>query len=244
MRIGVMLRCLKEKGGVGVYTRNLMKELLDFDRDNEYVLFYRSAADVGFFEPRPNLEEIVVRGWGKAVWDQLAVPWACWKHRVDVVFHPKFSVPLLAPCRTAMVVHGADWLMPDQARFYGRLDVWYQRLALPLYFRKASAVVSVSDLTTNNFLRVLDSARGKIRTIRFAPALAREAAAADCQEPATYVFGSRSGAVARSEQLSPQFRVALRNTVSSAAEEAARRQSDRLRRPDKDGVSAGKSALV
>ena len=44
MRIGVMLRAIEEKGGVGVYTQNLTRELLELDRENEYVLFYRSAA--------------------------------------------------------------------------------------------------------------------------------------------------------------------------------------------------------
>jgi hypothetical protein len=60
-------------------------------------------------------------------------------------------VPLLAPCKAVMVVHGADWFYPDQARFYNWLDVRYIRAVMPLYFRKAAAVISVSELTTKNF---------------------------------------------------------------------------------------------
>jgi glycosyltransferase involved in cell wall biosynthesis len=69
-----------------------------------------------------------------------------------------------------MVVHGADWLIPEQAQFYPWWDVQYMRMMLPLYFRKSSAVISVSQETTDNFNRILKLPAGKITTIYFAPA--------------------------------------------------------------------------
>jgi glycosyltransferase involved in cell wall biosynthesis len=69
-----------------------------------------------------------------------------------------------------MVVHGADWFIPEQARFYPWLDVRYIRLVMPWYFRKCSAVISVSQLTTDNFNEVLHLEPGKVRTVYFAPA--------------------------------------------------------------------------
>jgi glycosyltransferase involved in cell wall biosynthesis len=170
MRIGVMLRSFDEKGGVGVYTQNLVRELLALDRRNRYVLFYRRAENLGRFARYENVDEVVVRAPGVALWDQVAVPWACWRKGVDVVLHPKFTVPLLAPCKAVMVVHGADWFMPDQAQFYGWLDVRYIRTVMPLYFRKASVVLSVSELTTQNFNRVLKLPPDKVRTVYFGPA--------------------------------------------------------------------------
>ena len=50
MRIGIMLRALDEKGGIGVYSDNLTRELLDYDRDNAYILYYRSASNLGRFD--------------------------------------------------------------------------------------------------------------------------------------------------------------------------------------------------
>ena len=170
MRIGVMLRAWGEKGGVGVYTRNIVPELLDLDQDNQYVLFFRESSHLGSFANHPPVTERLVRAPNKALWDQVAVPWACFRDKVDVVFHPKFTVPLLAPCRAVMVVHGTDWFMPEQAQFYRRLDVRYIKTMMPLYFRKASAVISVSQLTTDNFNRVLDLPPGKVQTVYFAPA--------------------------------------------------------------------------
>lgn len=112
MRIALMLRAFDEKGGVGVYTRNLVEELLRIDRRNEYVLFYRSRSNLGRFASYPNVRERWLRGGNKAFWDQISVPLACRREHIDLVFHPKFTAPLLAPCKAIMVVHGADWFIP------------------------------------------------------------------------------------------------------------------------------------
>ena len=169
MRIGVMLRAIEEKGGIGVYTQNLTRELLELDPENEYVLFYRSAEAAGRFAGLPNVRERVLWGPGMVYWDQVAVPWACHREGIDVLLHPKFTVPLLAPCPSVMVVHGADWFIPEQAQFYSALDVRYVRTVMPWYFRKSAVVISVSELTTANFEAVLDLPSGKIRTVYFAP---------------------------------------------------------------------------
>jgi glycosyltransferase involved in cell wall biosynthesis len=170
MRIGMMLRSWDERGGIGVYTRNLVQELLNIDRRNHYILFYRDAAHLGRFADYDNVTERIVKAPNKAFWDQLAIPYVCWREKVDVVLHPKFTAPLLAPCKVVMVVHGADWFIPEQAQYYGRLDVMYIKTMMPLYFEKSTVVLSVSQLTTDNFGRVLGLPPGKIKTVYFGPA--------------------------------------------------------------------------
>ncbi len=170
MRIGMMLRSVDEKGGIGVYARNVTKELLNIDRTNQYILFYRHVSNLGRFAYYNNVTEHVVKAPNKALWDQISVPFACWKEKVDVVFHPKFTVPLLAPCKAIMVVHGASWFIPEHARFFNPVDVRYIKMVMPLYFKKASVVISVSQLTTDNFNRVLRLRPGKTKTVYFGPA--------------------------------------------------------------------------
>jgi glycosyltransferase involved in cell wall biosynthesis len=167
MRIGIMLRSFDEKG---VYTRNIVKELLQIDRKNEYVLLYANPSNLGLFSHYKNVTECWVKGSNKAYWDQIGIPHACRRARIDVLFHPKFTAPLFAPCKVVMVVHGADWLIPEQAQFYSWWDVKYMQLMLPLYFKKSSAVISVSQETTESFNRILKTSKDKLQTIYFAPA--------------------------------------------------------------------------
>jgi glycosyltransferase involved in cell wall biosynthesis len=170
VRIAVMLRTLDEKGGVAVYSRNLVETLLDLDRSNHYELLYRSPQHLGRYANRPNVAEHVLDTRGKALWDQWAVPRACRRLGVDVILHPKFTVPLLASAPAVMVLHGADWFLPDAARFYGRLDRIYMRVFMPLYLRKAAVALSVSQLTTDDFMRIFRLPPGKVRTVYFGPA--------------------------------------------------------------------------
>jgi glycosyltransferase involved in cell wall biosynthesis len=170
VRIGIMLRAFDEQGGVGVYTRNIVRELLRIDDINQYILFYANPDNIGRFADYKNVIERQVRAPGKALWDQICIPLACWRDKVNVVFHPKFTAPLLAPCKAVMVVHGADWFIPEQAQFYHRLDTMYIRAVMPFYFKKCSAVISVSQLTTDNFNRVLKLPAEKVKTVYFAPA--------------------------------------------------------------------------
>ncbi len=170
MRIGVMLRAIDERGGIGVYTRNIVRELLKRDRANEYVLYYRTPQHLGDHAPYANATERLIRGANKALWDQVLIPLACRRDRVDLLFHPKFTAPLLAPCPVVMVLHGSDWFIPEHAIFYRALDVRYIRLMMPLYCRRCAALISVSKLCTEDFCRILRIPEKKIRTIYLAPA--------------------------------------------------------------------------
>ncbi len=170
LRIAIMLRALDEKGGIGVYSDNITRELLETDSSNHYILMYSDAGHLGRHAHRPNVKELVVRARHKLVWDQVAVPRALLRHRADVVFHPKFTVPVSTSVPSVMVLHGADWFFPDQARYYNRLNVAYMRRMLPLFCRRATTIVSVAELTTADIRRAVRLPEGKVRTIYFAPA--------------------------------------------------------------------------
>ena len=164
-----MLRSLDEKGGIGVYTRYLVQELLEIDRKNSYVLFYRSSSNSGRFSQYANVTECLIRAPMKAFWDQVSIPYACWQKKIDVVLHPKFTVPLMAPCKTVMVLHGAGWFKNEAKHFWNPLDLFYIHLAMPIYCKRASSIISVSQLTTDTFNKTLNLSDGKIKTVYFGP---------------------------------------------------------------------------
>ena len=43
MHIGIMLRAYDRPGGIGIYSRNIVKYLLDIDQENHYTLFYNNG---------------------------------------------------------------------------------------------------------------------------------------------------------------------------------------------------------
>jgi glycosyltransferase involved in cell wall biosynthesis len=164
MRIGVMLRALEEKQGIGIYSLNLMDELLPLDPQTEYVLFYKNPAFLGRYSAFPNVTEKLVAAPGKFAWDQLRLPLEARKAGVDILFHTKFTVPFLAGCKTVMTVHGASWFVHPE--LYTRADIAYINAVMPLYCRKANLIIANSELTRQDFIRILKVPPAKIRTIR------------------------------------------------------------------------------
>jgi glycosyltransferase involved in cell wall biosynthesis len=167
LRIGVMLRGVSEYDGAGVYIRNLMDALLAFDRRNHYVLFYSDPEQLGTYSDRPNVEEIVVRAPGKLAWDQVAVPRAARHADLDVLFHHKFSIPVLAPCPTVVQQRGTEyWTFPEYYRAWGdRINALYNRWSIPLFCRRAARVLTNSDSLAAELELLLDVPRNKMATV-------------------------------------------------------------------------------
>lgn len=169
MRIGFMLRPYDEKGGIGVYTRNLVRELLEIDGENQYFFYYKNPELVGTHSDRANVTERYVRTKNKILWDQIAIPRAARRDRVDLIFHTKFTIPLFAEAKRIMVVHGADWFLPEYSGVYNALDVLYIKTVMPRYFAACSRVLSVSNYSTDGFAQAMPRFRDRLTTTYFGP---------------------------------------------------------------------------
>jgi len=166
MRIGIMLRTLDEKFGIGVYTRNMLDALLKLDRNHEYVLFYKNKKHLGKYAHYPNVEEKVVNAPNKLLWDQATIPLCARQAKVDILFHTKFTVPFLTKCKTVMVLHGASWFVHPEI-YPNKLDLTYIKMVMPLYCRRADSLIANSNLTKNDFVNLLHIPPEKIKTIYY-----------------------------------------------------------------------------
>lgn len=166
MRIGVMLRAIDEKQGIGIYTQNLMDHLLPIDTKNEYILFYRNPKFLGRYAKYGHVREKLVEAPNKAIWDQVKIPLEARREGVEIIFHTKFTVPFFTRRKTVMTIHGASWFVHPE--LYKRYDIIYIRALMPLYCKKASAILSNSDLTTKDFINILGVDPKKIRTTHLA----------------------------------------------------------------------------
>jgi len=164
VRIGVMLRHYDQhQGGVRVYTRKLLRAMLDLRSGHDFVFLYRSPALVGTYRDEPRVEEVAVTAPTFLGWDQLAVPRAVRRHRVDVLFNPKYSIPLHAGCPAVWVCHGLDWyVMPWASRFVDRLS---HRFLVPRYAEKAASIVAVSEVTREHVMHYLRVPPDRVTTV-------------------------------------------------------------------------------
>lgn len=165
MKIGVMLRTIDEKQGIGIYTQNLMDHLLPLDKENEYILFYRNPEFLGRYAQYDHVSEKLVTAPNKLIWDQVKIPLEAKREKVDLIFHTKFTVPLLTRCKTVMVLHGSEWFVYPQA--YKLLDRNYIRVMMSRYCKKANFIISNSEMTKQDFVNILGVNQNKIQTAYF-----------------------------------------------------------------------------
>ncbi|CAN5169569.1 glycosyltransferase family 1 protein [soil metagenome] len=158
-----MLRAVDEVDGAGVYIRNLCDSLFKLDRHNRYVLFYRRKEQAGRYAHLPNVQERVLAAPHKLLWDQIRVPLAAREERLDVLFHHKFSIPLIAPCPTVVQQRGTEyWTMPETR---DRFDNWYNTRTIPLYCKRAAQVLTNSDTLAEELNHWVGVPREKMRTV-------------------------------------------------------------------------------
>src|ERR1700756_5185292 len=94
--ICVMGRPLDQDDGIGVYTSELLRNMLTLDPNSRYVILLRTARHERLFDEFPNAETRVLPARIKTWWDQIVVPAAARRVKADLIFNPKFSIPLLS----------------------------------------------------------------------------------------------------------------------------------------------------
>jgi glycosyltransferase involved in cell wall biosynthesis len=161
MKICIMLRHYEQlEGGVKHYTRSLLPQLFTLGPQHQYTLLYQNPKLVGTYAQFANVEELVVKIPGTVLWDQVAVPWVSRKRHFDIVFNPKFTVPILGRAKKIWVLHGSEWfVIPEHFTWYDRI---YVAASVPVYSREADAIVSVAKFVKDDLLKEVSIDPGKV----------------------------------------------------------------------------------
>lgn len=164
MRIGVMLRHYDQHGGgVKVYTREILRELLAIHSAHEFVFLFNTRGLLGTYRDHGNVTEVVVPGKSVLLWDQVGTALAVRRYGIDVLYNPKYSIPLAVRCPTAWVCHGLDWyIMPQASRWIDRMS---HRFLVPRYASKADAIIAVSEITREHVMQFLHVPPERVHTI-------------------------------------------------------------------------------
>lgn len=171
MRIAITLQSLDETwGGIGVYTKEIVPNLLQVDSENEYVLLYP-----GFGAPRKlrgqyrryrnalELETAESHIPSGVYWDQVIVPKVAKRHGIDVLFNPFLSVPIRGRFGKAMIMHNVEMHTVPNVYDLRRWARWTfrEKVVLPA----ADRVISISKVMTEDFCRHLSYPCEQVRTI-------------------------------------------------------------------------------
>ena len=158
MRIGVNALYLIP-GGVGgteIYLRFLLAALAEIDRDNQYFVFTNRETGADLVPSQANFTHVpqavrAVNRPARLLWEQTALPLAAARLRLDVLFNPGFTAPLLCGCRQVTVFH--DLQHKRHPEYFRWFDLPFWNFFLFWSAKVSHVVIAVSDATRDDLLR-------------------------------------------------------------------------------------------
>ncbi len=162
IRAGILLRHLQDPGGITVYTDRIARHLALHERDLECHFLYRTEAAARRLAGLPGVHRIL-RASGRATWDQVAIPRYARRERLDVLFRGKFAVPLAVGIPTAIFLPGPEQLVVPH--LFRPMDRLLSHLTLPLYVRRARAVVVLTEAARRDLITRTGVPEDRVRVI-------------------------------------------------------------------------------
>ncbi len=160
MKIGVEAERanLPNPTGVEYYAAQLIKQFAKLDNKNEYILYFRTIPQDWFYQLPENFS-IKVMPFPK-FWTQLRISWEMIWHPVDVLFIPASALPLWHVRNSVVTVHDIAFELFDGI-YTGYMN-YYQKFTARFAVKFAKKVITVSNSTKKDLVRVYHTAEDKI----------------------------------------------------------------------------------
>ncbi len=164
---------INSRAGLGRYTRSLTQALIE-ELDTPPTLFYNRTAQAKLLPEWQGVPQRSIRlgykPWRMLVWigQMLTLsyhrltPGATLFHATEHLLIPLGSVP------TVMTVH--DLIFKLFPQHHKRLNYWFLNAAMPLFVRRADAIIAVSQATKNDLIRYYGTLDSKITVVHEAAA--------------------------------------------------------------------------
>ena len=148
--------------GNETYVRGLVGGLRRVDHRNGYLLYTTDPRRLPAELTGPRFRARRLRPAGNLPRVGVATPLAAWRDRLDLL-HATYTLPPLLPCRSVVTVHDVSYrLLP---RAFSPRDRLLLSLTVPLSMRRADRVITVSEASRRDILRLYGLPQTKVVAI-------------------------------------------------------------------------------
>ena len=162
MRIAIDIRSVGPgMDGVGYYTANLVREMVQAEPNHEYLLLTTRPTDIVPAQYRARVRQLLVPiRLGQTMDEQLHFPEIMRQHAIDVFHGPGFIVPVTKACKTVVTVHDLIYMIHSEfyeAGFRAHMNQWVSASV-----KTADCVIAVSECTKRDLVARLGVPEQKI----------------------------------------------------------------------------------
>jgi glycosyltransferase involved in cell wall biosynthesis len=160
-------------GGTEIYLRNLLAALARLDSENEYFVFINAESagqgTLPLTPQAPNFRAVpcavrAVNRPARLVWEQFCLPAQAALHKLDVLFSPGFTSPLLTfRCPKVTVIHDLQHVRQPENFRPAELAAW--RALVWISARFSQHVVTVSQSSKRDIMEAYGLPAGRVTVI-------------------------------------------------------------------------------
>ncbi|MCT4603063.1 MAG: glycosyltransferase family 4 protein [Marinifilum sp.] len=167
MKIGIEGQRLyrKKKHGMDMVALELIKNLQNIDKENEYVIFVKPDVDNTCIPSSKNFKIVELGGGPYPTWEQFALPKAAKAEGCDILHCTSNTGPVKSSVPLVTILHDIIYL--ESVSIFKKAGTWYQKLGnmyrrwiVPPVVRKSKRVATVSNFEKDrikNFMKLGDN---------------------------------------------------------------------------------------
>jgi glycosyltransferase involved in cell wall biosynthesis len=169
MKIGIEAqRILRpKKHGMDVVALELIKNLQEIDKQNEYVVFSRNDKDENAITETPNFRIERFSALTYADWEQVKLKKAIKSHQIDLLHCTANTAPLSVSIPLIVTLHDIIYLekVDFKGTTYQNLGNLYRRYIVPKIAKKAELLITVSEFERANIINHLKLSEDRVKVL-------------------------------------------------------------------------------
>ncbi|MEM8963953.1 MAG: glycosyltransferase family 1 protein [Acidobacteriota bacterium] len=141
--------------GIGTYVRNLVRHLVEIDRDNQYLLLTGPTGGKQLSRLGDNVKTIPQRSPVYSIREQVTLSWTLFRAKVDLYHSTHYVLPSLLPCPAVVTIHDIIHLLYPEF-LPNRVAYFYAEQMLRRAVTKSERIIAVSRNTRKDLMSYFD----------------------------------------------------------------------------------------
>jgi len=158
MKIGIEGQRLfrKKKHGMDMVALELIRNLQEIDKENEYFIFIKPDEDELVIQETPNFKIIKLEGGSYPQWEQFALPKAAGNYGWEILHCTSYTAPLNCNIPLVVTLHDIIYMessylkiLTGSATSYQKFGNVYRKIVIPRIVKMSRKIITVSHFEKN-----------------------------------------------------------------------------------------------
>ncbi|WP_224997467.1 glycosyltransferase family 1 protein [Cesiribacter sp. SM1] len=169
LRIGIEIQRIfrPKKHGMEIVALELVRQLQQMDKQNEYVIFAKDDVDTGCLSETENFKIKKLPAYTYADWEQIQLPKAVKEAKLDFLHSTCNTSSILQPVPLLLTVHDVIYLekVDFKGTAYQNFGNLYRRFVVPKVVQKSEMIFTVSNFERETILESLKLPEDKVKVV-------------------------------------------------------------------------------